>query len=485
VSTSTPSPAFPSGLRERAGLLLYRLVWWLLWPIVLIHFFRRGRKEPLYRRFMVERWGQVSCRLDRPVWVHCASLGELRGATPLIRALLADGYPVWISTLTAAGRGAIHKLFADELARGLMQASYVPLDRVSAVRRFIRTVRPCAALMTENDTWPVLLTTIRAEGVPLCMVNAQYSGKSLARDLRWGGFRAGVFRCYELVLCKSEHHAARFRHVGCPRLEVAGEIRFDYPIPQAQLDAARAMVERFGLAPGRRPVLALVSIIEGEEALIRGVMERLRGDPIFAAQGRPLFVLVPRQPHRFEPVASTLAAAGFRVLRRSQCLDTALGPLEPASGDSQHEWDQVDVLVGDSLGEMFFYLALAQVVVVGGSFTAMGAHNVIEPMALAKPVIVGPVIWTIEFPAVEALAAGALTQVGDADGLVAALRELFADPARLDAAARRAADFYARNAGATDRHMAALREWMGGNWQRGSDERSGAGSVDVRGSGRS
>jgi 3-deoxy-D-manno-octulosonic-acid transferase len=210
------------------------------------------------------------------------------------------------------------------------------------------------------------------------------------------------------------------------------------------------------------------------------VMERLRGEPTGAGRESPLFILVPRQPHRFEPVASALVAAGFSVLRRSRCLDAALSPVEASLDDPQCDWERADVLVGDSLGEMFFYLELSQIVVVGGSFTPMGAHNVIEPMALAKPVLVGPVIWTIEFPAVEALEAGALIQVSDADGLVAGLRELFADSACLDEAARRAAVFYGQNAGATVRHMDVLREWMATDRQGGSEERAGSGSRNVR-----
>lgn len=460
MSNPTPRPPFPSGFRERTGLLLYRALWWLVWPLALVYLWRRGRKEPLYRRFISERWGRVHCRLDRPIWVHCASLGELRGAAPLLRALLADGEPVWITTLTAAGRSAVHKMFGHELARGLLQTSYPPMELSSAVRRFIRLLRPRGVIMTENDTWPVLLSTIRSEGIPLCMANAQYSEKSLARDLRWGGFRAAVFRCYDLVLCKSETHAERFRRVRCGRVEVAGEIRFDYPLPQSQLDAARAAVQHFGLGDGARSVIALVSIVEGEEGIIQAVMQRLSSDPSLARSGRPLFVHVPRQPHRFDAVASALAGAGFKVLRRSQCLDADLGPIASGQAEIDLEWADADVLLGDSLGEMFFYLALAQIVVVGGSFTPMGAHNVIEPMALAKPVIVGPVIWTIEFPAVEALAAGALAQVADGPSLVDALLERMVSPAAQEEAARCAERFYQAHAGATERHLAVLRPWL-------------------------
>ena len=160
---------------------------------------RRGQKEPLYRRFWSERWGNTRTRLERPLWVHSASMGEIRGAAPLVRALLAAGCPVIVTTLTPAGRTAAQKLLATEIAEGRAQVVWVPLELGSAVRRFIRQVRPRAALMTEIDTWPVLLATIRRQGVPLGIANAQYPAKSLVRDRKWGGFRAGLFQAYQLV----------------------------------------------------------------------------------------------------------------------------------------------------------------------------------------------------------------------------------------------------------------------------------------------
>ena len=129
-----------------------------------------------------------------------------------------------------------------------LKVSYVPLELGWAVRRLIRRVRPRAAVMTEIDTWPVLLATIRRQGVPLAMANAQYPKKSIVRDRKWGGFRAGIFQAYELVLCKSETHAQRFRDVGCERVVIAGETRFDLPVSPQQIAAAQALLAPWQLA---------------------------------------------------------------------------------------------------------------------------------------------------------------------------------------------------------------------------------------------
>ena len=434
---------------------VYEALWHLLLPVLLLFLWRRGRKEPLYRQHWGERFGAASTRLQRPLWVHSASMGEFRGAAPLVRALLAAGHPVLVTTLTPAGRAAAQKLLAQEIAEGLADVAWVPLEFGWAVRRFIRRVRPRAALMTEIDTWPVLLATIRRQGVPLGIANAQYPAKSLVRDRKWFGFRASLFQAYQLVLCKSETHARRFREVGCERVVVAGETRFDLPVSPPQLAAAHALVVRWGIAPGQRPVVCFASAIMGEDEQFLQAVRQIQAAMAAQAQPKPLFVYVPRSPQRFDAVAQLFEGAGLRVARRSQMLDTALVPTADAP-----DMAGVDLLLGDSLGEMYFYLALSQVVVVGGSFVDSGAHNVIEPLALRKPVMVGPSIWGIEYPGVEALEAQVLQQHQSIDSLSAALAHLLTDAQAYARAIAGAEAFYAEHGGATAKHMKTLVPWL-------------------------
>ena len=439
---------------------IYELLWHLLLPVVLLFLWRRGRKESLYRRFWAERFGAVNTSLQRPLWVHSASMGEIRGAAPLVRALLAAGYPVLVTTLTPAGRTAAQKLFEADIAAGRAQVAYVPFELGLAVRRFIRQVRPCAAIMTEIDTWPVLLANIRRLGVPLAMANAQYPGKSIVRDRKWFGFRASLFQAYQLVLCKSETHARRFRGVGCERVEIAGETRFDLPVSPAQITAAEVLVNRWQLATGvlkGRPVVCFASAIVGEDEQFEQAMKRVQAGVAAAGLPPPLFVYVPRSPQRFDTVAQQFSVAGLRVARRSEMLDTALAPTINAP-----DMDGIDVLLGDSLGEMYFYLALSQVVVVGGSFVDSGAHNIIEPLALCKPVMVGHSIWGIEYPGVEALAAGVLQQHMTIDSLSRALVHLLTDAQAYAEAIKGAEAFHAEHGGATGKHMAILLPWLKG-----------------------
>jgi 3-deoxy-D-manno-octulosonic-acid transferase len=441
-----------------ALLVVYQALWHLLLPLALLFLWQRGRKEPLYRRFWGERFGNTITALESPLWVHSASMGELRGAAPLVRALLDHGLPILVTTLTPAGRTAAAQLFADAIAQGRLQVAYLPIELGWAVRRFIRQVRPRAALMTEIDTWPVLLTTARAQGVPLAMANAQYPKDSFARDReKWWGFRAALFQAYELVLCKSETHAQRFRALSIERVVVAGETRFDLPVSPQQLAAADRLAHDWFLAThvsGGRPVVCFASVVVGEDATFVATMQSLWQALDEPSEPRPLFVYVPRSPQRFDESEQLLTQAGLRVARRSQCLDAALAP------NASLSMDTFDVLLGDSLGEMYFYLALSQVVVVGGSFVDTGAHNVIEPLALRKPVMVGPSIWGIEYPGEEALAAGVLQQHSDAPSLAQALLHLLTSPDAYAEATVGANAFFAEHGGATDRHLATLLPWL-------------------------
>jgi 3-deoxy-D-manno-octulosonic-acid transferase len=355
-------------------------------------------------------------------------------------------------------------MFGAHRAAGRLDVVYAPLELTHAVARFIARTGPRCAVMVENDTWPVLLVQARRAGLPLAMVNAQYSERSLERDARLGGFRTRLFAAYDLVLAKSERHAARFRAAGSGEVVVVGETRFDMPLPQAQIDAAARLAQSWGLGRGGRPVFAVASAVQGEEALWLDALEALRQRGNASGGPAPLFVLVPRSPQRFEAVAQQLQVRRWRFVRRSQCLDASLRPRPaPAPGGAAETAGSdlpPDLLLGDSLGEMFFYLALADVVAVGGSFLPTGSHNVIEPLSLGKPVVVGPVTWTIEFPGVEALQAGVLHQAASPDALVEHVFPLLGGGAAAEATRQAAMDFCSVHRGAAERHRSHLLRWM-------------------------
>ena len=448
------SSALP--LRATCFWQMVAWLWQLAWPLVFVYFAWRGRREPAYRAHWAERLGWVKPMSNHPVWVHAASLGELRGVVPLWHALLAHGHALFITTLTPAGRREANAQFAQALATGQAQVAYAPLELGWAVRRMLARVAPRAAIMCEIDSWPVWLRTLHRAGLPLAMANAQYPARSLARDTRWGGLRSAVYRYYDLVLCKSLAHAARFEQVGCRRVHVAGETRFDLPLPAAHLQAAQPLRAHW-TSGSRRAVVCLASTATGEDqALLKTAHEvnQALGERGLPA---PVWLLVPRRPARFNGAYQAALAYPWRVERRSEWLDA---DLRWQGAQALADSPVPDVLVGDSLGEMHFYLALCDVVVVGDSFVPRGGHNIIEPLAQQKPVLIGPSVTGIEYPFIEAHAAGVVRQMPNTEALANELVLLLSQPQQLQQWQSKVATFFNQHRHATTQHMAVLNDWL-------------------------
>ena len=428
-------------------LRLFLLAWSALWhlglPFVLFYLWRRGRKDPVYRSHLAERFGRYAPAQAGSVWVHAVSLGELRSAVPLIRGLLGQGERIVITHFTPAGRRESERVFASEIATGRVRAVWVPFETSWAYAGFFRAFRPAYGLVMEIEIWPRMVFAAQGAGVPLFLCNAQYPARSIQRDA--GGFRLRqqVMRHYAGGLVKSDLQATRFASVGLRNLAVTGELRFDQPIPEGLLVAARAA--RLWLGAQERRVVTIASAIEGEDPVYLHAIAALRSDHAARGLAPPLVIYVPRRPERFDEVASTLASDGLRVLRRTLLWDGNLAPLVqgPAPQD-------LDVILGDSLGEMYFYLEMADQVIVGGGFNPKGAHNIIEPLALRKPVLTGPHTGTIEYPFAEAEAAGVALSVPDAEALGRALIGGFhPDASQIEA-------FFEAHAGATQKTLQAI-----------------------------
>jgi 3-deoxy-D-manno-octulosonic-acid transferase len=413
-------------------LRLWSLLWHLGLPIVVLYLWKRGRKDQLYARHLAERFGRYAPRPPGAVWVHAVSLGEVRSAVPLIRALLDRGETVVTTHFTPAGRREAERVFAADIAAGRLSAIWVPVETSWAYAGFFNAFRPRLGLVMEIEIWPRMIFAAKGAGVPLYMCNAQYPSDSMLRDARFG-IRSDLMCAFAGALVKSDLQAQRFASVGVQNITVTGELRFDQPIPADQLAAAARLRPLFA---GPRRVMAFASVTEPEETLFLDATRAI----LASETPPPLILFIPRAPERFDAVAQALTDLGLRVARRSQSLDESFAPVRDPG---------VDVLLGDSLGEMYFYLALADRVVVGGGFQPKGSHNIIEALALRLPVIVGPQIQTIEYPAVEAIAAGVCRQTS-ADRLVEdVLHWPGPDPQAIAA-------FVAVHSGATVRTLAAL-----------------------------
>ncbi|QNM96909.1 lipid IV(A) 3-deoxy-D-manno-octulosonic acid transferase [Chitinimonas koreensis] len=411
---------------------LYTLAWWCLLPLAFVYLWRRGRRQPAYRHDWAERLGRYPAAPAGPlIWLHAVSVGETRAAVPLVQALRArhPDHAILLTQMTPTGRDTARQLFGDSVT-----VAYLPYDLPFAVGRFLRHYRPRFGVLMEMEIWPNLLHRAADAGVPLYLVNARLSEKSLRGYRKVAALVRPAMARLARVAAQGEADAARLREIGAAAPVVTGNIKFDMRLDPALLARGQAWRARFG----GRPVWAAACTREGEEALLLDALARA------ALPADALLLLVPRHPQRFDEVAALLAARGLNAQRRSDWADDA--PL-PAS---------VQVLLGDSLGELAAYYAAADLAFVGGSLVPLGSHSVIEPCAQGVPTLLGPSSFNFAEAVREAVELGAAKQLPDADAVLAEVGRLLEDETARAAMAAAGLAFVGRHRGAVERVLALL-----------------------------
>lgn len=377
---------------------LYCLLLYLAGPLLWLGLAYKSRSTAAYRMRAPERFGHVPTIAGGvAVWVHAVSVGEVLTAAPMIRALLAryGAGQVYVTTGTPTGSDQVLALFGDSVRH-----SYAPYDLPHVVRRFVGRLQPRLVVVMETELWPNLFRILARRGVPLAIANARLSPRSVKGYGRVRRFAASVLNDVTVVAAQSEADAERFRQLGAPRVETLGNLKFDCEPDAAQAAEGRRLRGKWG----QHPVWIAASTHEGEEAAALDAHRHL-----CAQWPDAVLILVPRHPSRFGAVAALIARAGFVCTRRSDGFP--------------HSAPQV--LLGDSMGEMWTYLALADLAFVGGSLIPVGGHNVLEPAAMGVPVLFGPHMHNF-VPARDLLLdGGAAETVRDAEALAFALEHLF------------------------------------------------------------
>jgi 3-deoxy-D-manno-octulosonic-acid transferase len=338
-------------------------------PFVMLRVVWRSLKEPRYRENIAQRFGfcPVLCHeklmTDNLVWVHAVSAGESIAAVPLIQALLAQGYQVLVTNMTPTGRQQVERLLG-----GAVINCYAPYDMPRAVQRFLRRVRPRVLVIIDTELWPNMLHYARAGGVKTLLVNARLSARSAAGYERINNLTHEMMQNLDAVAVQSREQGERFVSLGLERarLHITGSIKFDAPQP----DNLKVKTAEFRQLFGDRRVMAAGSTHLGEEDLLIAAML-----PIIARQPDWLLVLAPRHTHRADQVMAICNAAGLRTRRRSRG--------EACAADTQ-------VYLLDTMGELLYLYACADIAFVGGSLVDVGGHNPMEPASLGKPVVMGP-----------------------------------------------------------------------------------------------
>ena len=425
--------------------IVYSILLALSLPLIVARLFWRSLRLRGYRENIAERFARYQQASQHGcIWIHAVSVGETRAAEPLIRRLKRryPTRPILLTGMTPTGRATAQELFGDAIT-----CVYLPYDFVALHQRLINHFRPSILLIMETEIWPNLLRGCQQNAIPALIVNARLSEKSLRRYSRLAPVRGLVreaLQSLHAIIAQSPDDAERFRLLGAlaaDKTVVTGNIKFDVLTEPSLI--ARGGQWR-ALQPHRR-VLLCASTREGEEALLLAAYMR-----VFDAQARQdtLLVLVPRHPQRFDAVAGEIERAGFRCARRS------LG---------MTHIDTVDVLLGDSMGEMAAYYSFCDIAIIGGSFLPLGGQNLIEACALGKPVIMGPSTFNFAGTVQLARDAGAMLQVADAPEAMRVAHQLMRDDARRKNMSDSGFKLIDANRGATEKTLALIVSVLGEN----------------------
>ncbi|MFP5401621.1 MAG: lipid IV(A) 3-deoxy-D-manno-octulosonic acid transferase [Gammaproteobacteria bacterium] len=415
--------------------LPYTLLWILALPLVLLRLLWRARRQPAYLRHVGERFGRYPVRAPLAViWVHAVSVGETRAAEPLVRALLArwPEHSVLLTQMTPTGRDTARTLFKDEPR---VLRAYLPYDVGCFAHAFLRHFRPMFGVIMETELWPNLLAACRRRRIPVMLANARLSERSARRYARVPALTGLTLKALAAIGAQTAADAARLGQLGARRVTVTGNIKFDIAPPAALLELGKTLRERIG----DRPVVLAASTREGEETLLLDAFAR-------HAPPAALLLLVPRHPQRFDEVAALVRARRLGLQRRSG--DAAVAAA-------------TQVLLGDSMGEMFAYYAAADVALIGGSWLPFGGQNLIEACAVGTPVVVGPHTFNFQAVAEDAVRAGAALRAEDAEAGMRAAVALLADPARREDVSAAGRAFATTHQGATARTIALLQDLQG------------------------
>ena len=379
---------------------LYTLGLWVLLPYVIFHLLWRARKQPEYLRHVGERFGFYPTQGNKPIiWLHTVSVGETRAAATLVQRLQADypDYQVLLTHTTPTGRAASEQLYGDTVMR-----VYLPYDYPFAVRRFLRHFQPEIGVLLETEIWFNLIQACRTGDIPLLLLNARLSEKSARGYGRFASLTRSALGELTAIAAQTVADAQRLQILGATNPAIMGNLKFDIEPPAEMLQLGAKLRQRFGR---NRPVFLAASTREGEESLLLEALKKV-GIPGL------LCVIVPRHPQRFDEVVRLIQQHGFNLQRRSE--NAAIAPA-------------TQIVLGDSMGEMFAYYAACDVAFIGGSLLPFGGQNLIEACAVGKPVLIGPHTYNFAQATAMAIAAGAALQVNDAEELAAQLTHLLKD----------------------------------------------------------
>ncbi len=421
-------------MAKKAFLFLYVLLSYLIIPFLIIRLWIKSIKQGAYGDRIKERLAFFSSPKDKTnIWVHAVSLGEVIAAAPLIEQLLKR-FPeqgIVLTTTTPTGSEKALSLF-----KGRVFHVYSAFDAPCIIKRFLKKTQPTLAIIMETEIWPNWYLACKQKKIPIIIANARLSEKSKKGYQRIAALTKTALSCITAVLAQTKKDAQRFIELGAPVdcVKVLGNIKFDRPVPDDIHKKAMQFREQW---QKERPVWIAGSTHAGEEEIILEAFQKIK-----EKNSDALLILVPRHPNRFEKVAELSKNAQFKTILRTELENT-----------SPEILTQMDVLLGNTIGEMLLFISASDVAFIGGSLIPQGGHNILEPAALYVPVITGPHMFNFQKIYDEFMDSESMMSITDATSLARAVTTLFADPLLREEYASLGFKIIEKNQGALEKHL--------------------------------
>ena len=390
----------------------------------------------------LERFGPFQQPKNRnAIWFHVVSVGETNAAQPLIEHYLKLGHAVLVTNTTKTGQARAKSLFLKVPYASLFQAVYLPADQKQLVRAFYEKYKPKVLVLVETEIWPNLIDQAKHFNVPCLLINARLSEKSAQGYAKVKGLTQGMLKGLDQLLAQNQATLQRYLNLGMSarKSQVLGSIKFDISAPKSFIQQAEQLQQAWNLAS--RKVITLASTHAPEEQkLLMALQPYLNQHPDIVV------LVVPRHPERFDDVFQMIQAFNLNVQRRS--LDD---PIQPTT----------QVYLADSMGEMWLWYALSQVCFVGGSLNEPGGgHNILEPIALNVPTVLGRNYFNFQTIVDEFVAVDGVTVVQDAEQAAQVLMEILTDEHKAERLNIAAQQIMAKNTGSLVKHIDVIDQYL-------------------------
>ena len=404
---------------------IYTLLLYLSLPIAILKLIAKERKSPFRKAKLKNQLGFVTKTSGKVIWVHCVSVGEFNAARPLIDQIL-DIYPehkLVITTTTITGAEAVRNHYQDRVIH-----YFFPFDLPFIVGPFVNKINPVACILLETEIWPNLINNLNKKAIPVMLINARLSERSLNKYQKFSSkLVQKTINQLTLIGSQNDPSSERFLSLGAlpDKVVTVGNLKFDSN-EKDNPNTTQSLQQMIG----QRRVVVFASTREGEEKKIIQSYVNLKDK--FDA----LLIIVPRHPQRFDEVFNLIVDSSLKVKRRSDGLGCD---------------ESIQVLLGDSMGELLSYYSVCDIAFIGGSLIDTGGQNMLEAAAASKPILFGPSVFNFEKIAQLFLEKDAAIQVGDADDLMKTISALLLDNTKRQKLGENAKNSFEKNRGAVDR----------------------------------